>query len=1085
MTVLSRPAGPGGNGGLGGPAGTGAPRMTPAIVTGRVSRLRRGGQNGRGGGPRILLVRARPEWTGPADLDVGGRPVRVVPCVSMLAVLEEITRWARDPVEDGWLFLLTDADEETLGDSVLAQVHRQRVDIIEPWLAVLEDFGAIEADSRLRAPEFRWIAQALLEARPATGWPRRPGRQLSRQDALAELAAVRLGLPELGLGAADLDISTLLRWTTTPGATDALSRLGAEERAGLTAYLAERTGRPGQALFTLIAAGNGERALALGLVCDCLWPRRDRGRASGLDPTRGRDGDPAGWPARAGEDSATIAAIERAKVRVERYFGDVRLDDTVMRAFADAVREVIVTELASTRPGGGRVGLDPGGGAVATLHPEDGLLAVLDAAARVLADLDAPSAGAASDVLRTGFDHRLAAVADAVRNFVASAESGVVRALLARTARDVATAVGSLRGHLLAGFDRPEVERAVMAARLVGWLAAQPTGSLSVAPTASGQAPAAWWTSGPTTLDEALDTYLDDGAWADIALSHLAVGTPAPAVGTAYTDLYRVASRRRRALDTAFAQLLAQWTVTGRSAGTLAPGGALVGQRGPLCVEDVLDRVVAPVLTSRNGRALLVVLDGMSAAVAAQLAAELRRERWEECDPLGAAGSGTADPARRRAALAVLPTVTATSRTSLLAGRLTDGDKATEKAEFEGHRRWRRRAVRLFHHSDLAGEPGVALDGELADVLTSDTPLVAVVINTIDETLDKGRQRDDGGWSLTDVRRLRAVLGYARTAGRVLILTSDHGHVVDHGSQSLAAADAVTARHRTPGQNTPGQGAGLRDGEVELAGPRVLAPGGRIVALWDQGLRYRSRKGGYHGGASPAETTVPVLAFLPFPLSATSADQDLPPGWRPLPDQRPHWWSLEATDLLGSLGGGDTVLVGQRSSAFAAGSAPAATSAEGTMLVPRKRRRTVEEQVGPALFDLPEAPSRAPAQAGSTAEGSSGAGREGEAPDPVDVLVAGLLASELFQSQLAGLARQVPVEKVEAAVRALVGANGTLATSVVAERARERPVRAAGFAVTLQRLFNIDNYPVLERIDDGHTLRLNVQLLRDQFGLKA
>ncbi|MEX5709844.1 BREX-2 system phosphatase PglZ, partial [Parafrankia sp. FMc6] len=479
------------------------------------------------------------------------------------------------------------------------------------------------------------------------------------------------------------------------------------------------------------------------------------------------------------------------------------------------------------------------------------------------------------------------------------------------------------------------------------------------------------------------------------------------------------------------------------------------------------------VVTARGGRALLVVLDGMSAAVAAQLAAELRHERWEECDPLGSLDGEPAGPARRRAAVAVLPTVTATSRTSLLAGRLLTGDKATEKAGFENHPRWGRRTARLFHHSDLPGVPGTALDGELTDALTSDTPLVAVVINTVDDTLEKGRQRDDGGWSLADVGRLRAVLGYARTAGRSVILTSDHGHVVDHRAETLTADDAASARHRVPGSGGGDSRDGdLLDGEVALAGPRVLAPDGRIVALWDPAVHYLGRKGGYHGGASPAEVTVPVLAFLPFRLSVASTSRNPPPGWRPLPDQRPRWWSLETTDLLSGLSASAAVPVGQR-----AGAVPVEEAGE-TMALPRKRRRPAEEQAGPALFDLPaDLPAEVPA--GGLATSPASGGRE----DPVDVLVAGLLASELFRSQLDGLARKVPAEKVEAAVRALLGANGTLATSVVAERAGERPAWAGGFAVTLQRLFNIDNYPVLAPIDDGHTLRLNVDLLRTQFEL--
>ncbi|MCK9895422.1 BREX-2 system phosphatase PglZ [Frankia sp. AgB32] len=1041
------------------PAGAGISRVTPAVVLGRVGRLQRASHTNPGGQPRVLLVRAQPDWPAPVELAVGGRPVRVVPCVSPLAVLEEVTRWAREPVEDGWLVLLTDADEELLGDTVLAQVHRQRVDIIEPWAAVLEDFGATQTDPRLRAPEDRWVVQALLEARPPAGWPRRSGGLLSREDALSELAAVRLGLTEFGLGAADLDIATLLRWTTVPGATEAFRRLGDDERTGLTAYLGERTGRAGRTLFTLVAAGNGDQALALGLVCDCLWPRRD----------------PVDSPGPAAVD---VAAVERAKVRVERHFGDARLDETAMRAFADATREVVAAALAPTRPGTHRLGLTLATTSL-TLHPDDELAVLLDTAERLLHELDGRAAGAASDILRAGFHHRLSRVATTISDFLAAAESGVDRALLASAARDVVAAVGSLRAHLLASVDRAEVERAVMATRVVGWLATQPTGSLRGA--SAGPAREARVRPGePRTLAAALDAHLDDSSWVDVALSHLAGGELVPAVATVYGDLFRVAAGRRRALDASFAGLLADWT-----AGPPMPGG-------PLLVEEILDRVVAPVVTARGGwRALLLVLDGMSAAVATQLAAELRRGRWQEYDPLGVpstSGADVGEPAasvRRRAAVAVLPTITATSRTSLLCGTLTTGDKATEKAAFENHARWGRHHARLFHHADLEGVPGAPLDHDLTQALTSDTRLVGVVINTVDDTLDKGRQRDDAGWTLADVGRLRAVLDYARSADRIVIVTSDHGHVVDHGAAGLAATDAVSARHRVPAGNGGGGGDGggaAGDGEVALAGPRVLAPGGRVIALWDPALHYLGRRGGYHGGASPAEVTVPLLAFLPFRLSSTSARRELPPGWRPLPDQRPRWWSLDTSDLLANLGG-DTVRIGSR----AADRRIAGAAAEPA-LAPRRRRRPVEEQAGPALFDLP-------AQTTSVSETGAGPAAAADSPasmpsspaaareDPVDLLVAGLLGSELFQSQLKGLARPLAVGKVEAAVRALLAANGTLATPVVAEQAGEISRRASGFAVNLRRLFNIDNYPVLDELDDGHTLRLNVDLLRQQFGL--
>ena len=40
-----------------------------------------------------------------------------------------------------------------------------------------------------------------------------------------------------------------------------------------------------------------------------------------------------------------------------------------------------------------------------------------------------------------------------------------------------------------------------------------------------------------------------------------------------------------------------------------------------------------------------------------------------------------------------------------------------------------------------------------------------------------------------------------------------------------------------------------------------------------------------------------------------------------------------------------------------------------------------------------------------------------------------------------------------------------------------------GFAATLQRLLNVEGYPVLGLADGGRTLRLDQELLRQQFGL--
>jgi hypothetical protein len=103
-----------------------------------------------------------------------------------------------------------------------------------------------------------------------------------------------------------------------------------------------------------------------------------------------------------------------------------------------------------------------------------------------------------------------------------------------------------------------------------------------------------------------------------------------------------------------------------------------------LLIEHVLDRVAAPL--ARNGAVppLVLVLDGMSAAVASQLAEQIRTFGLSE---VGRQADG------REGAVAVIPSVTGVSRTSLLCGRLATGGTTVRAPSLHGpDRRVRRRA---------------------------------------------------------------------------------------------------------------------------------------------------------------------------------------------------------------------------------------------------------------------------------------------------------------------------------------------------------------------------------------------------------
>lgn len=653
----------------------------------------------------------------------------------------------------------------------------------------------------------------------------------------------------------------------------------------------------------------------------------------------------------------------RARGRVDQYFGNQDRDDLTIARFAEAAVQVVTGMLTAPAPD------------LATRRQGH---AVLDRAEDLLVQFGATGCAGHSPILRSGFSHRLGVAAEALLSGVDDPAAPTLDA-----------AVADLEAHALSGAESQRIRRVQMAQRLVRWL------GTDVPP--------------PASVADGVDRQIAEWGSVDLALNHVWAGEDVhPRLQAAFREIHDRGYRRRRDLDRGFAQRLAAWTSAG-------PGndGEL------LTVEHVLSRVVDPLL--RAGRpTLVVVLDGMSAAVSVELAEELSAH-WVEYDPI--AGKG---PGRRRGVVAALPTLTAVSRTSLFAGVLRSGSQETEKQVFTSGR-WGSGA-RIFHKGPARGGAGEMLAGDLATAMADPDHLVAVVINTVDESLAYGREGDAAGWQIADIGFLRSLLDLARSSGRAVVITSDHGHVLERGGQHLPAADAISARHRTGA--TP-----VGEGEVELAGPRVVAPDHRIVALWDPRLRYRPGKAGYHGGASLAEVTIPLLAFL------LPSVNDPPAGWAPIEGRQPDWWQSHGTTPV------------------------TAAAVTPTRATPAKSRRKPTAATGEALFEVPASP---PATA--TAPGSAG-------------LVAAVLASDLFQAQHGMTPRKLATGKIESALAALLDANGVLPVAVLAERAGESPARAGGFVTTLQRIFNIDNYPVLSLTDSNRTVRLDTRLLREQFGL--
>jgi hypothetical protein len=915
------------------------PEASAAEVRALIARARSKGY--RGG---VIGVHAQARWSGPSQFEVDGAPVRVIACISALAVRAAVAEWD----QDGWLVVLTDRGDADLGDGLLAHLVFQRLNRPSLWDAVRERFQARALDALL-VREPHQLAEALLAHAPPDGWPPVRGGLLTRDIAWSALADRVLGLPP-----ERLDALGLLEWTLDPVRVAALDRLPSQVASGLLDWLGERTGETGRCTVATIRAGHGPEAAALALAAGAL-------------------ADLQADPVRAAEARGGLAS---------RYGGRTPSGQTA-RGWAETARALLERPSSNKRLGH-----------ELPAHAE-----------ALLAEAGADDLAALSPVLPGGFTARL-------RRFARELEAAV-RAVVAGRPADVGAvehAHVAIAGHLFAELEPRRAAHAGMAVRLLRWLAAP---------------------SEPTvTIGEAIARQVREDGWVDRARADVWAGDGEddPAVTTAYHALYAAVAARRSDHDRQFADLLAAQTRADARPGNL------------LQVEQVLDRVVLPLV--RELPVLVVVVDAMSTAVAAELAEGLAADGWGECLPAG--------QHERSGVLAALPTVTEVCRTSLLCGALARGGQAEEAAGLAAWaRRSRRRAV-LFHKADLErSTAGGALPAAVRDAVQDrGVDVVAVVLNTVDDALERSDPRRIA-WDVDAITHLRPLLHQARVAGRAVVLTSDHGHVVERRDGELRSFDAVTtARWRPAGAEAVPAG----DGEIEIGGRRVLLGGGRVVMAWREGLRYVPLRAGYHGGASAAEAVIPLSVHVHGASAQLPGEGGMPRGWEPAPPQAPAWWS------------GAPV--------------PPAVTATGPAKAtppPRGHGTKADRPVSaPTLFEPEDAawPSMAaPARAAPAQDLDGG-------------LTGAVLASQVYAGQRAR-ARRAPLDddKVAAMLGALLAAGGRLPQASLAAAAGVPEFRLPGVMSVLQRLLNVEGYEVVGYDPDGVTVVLDVGLLREQFHL--
>jgi hypothetical protein len=599
---------------------------------------------------------------------------------------------------------------------------------------------------------------------------------------------------------------------------------------------------------------------------------------------------------------------------------------------------------------------------------------MLARAESIAREIDAMALLDGSNLLPAGFAQRVRDLAAAVRSAVPVA--GAADPVRIAAAQAALARLGEHRGG-----DPARLETMRMAVRLLRWLATPDTHP-------------------PATLYDALHREVHEDGWVDRARLDIFSGDTDPQVAEALHLLHRAVNARRARHDQQFADLLAAATRSEQEPGKL------------IRVEDVLDQVVQPIL-DHGRRALLLIMDGMSVAAATELAESLTRVgTWMELTPGGGPRAGV---------LAALPTITEVSRCSLLSGRVAVGQQDAELKAFQQ----RFPKGELLHKSKLRGHAGTAIAADVAAALADpDVPLVAAVVNTIDDALD----RSDPGtiiWGSENIPSIRDLLALAD--GRVVVIVSDHGHVVDRGPEAVHRPSPSSENRWRPAEPPPG------DGEVLIRGSRVAKGGGAVVLPWREELRYGPRKAGYHGGASAAEAVIPLLVL-------TDGDESALPGWNAAPVASPPWWR-ESLNLE-----------------------PAAMPSAAPARRPALRKPQAQAE---SLFDLASAaapePETPPAAVG---------------PD----LVGELLASDVYRQRRDPRA-PLPDARVGALLRALIAGGNRATMDTLAARAGIPAGRIIGTIAALRKLLQVEGYPVLSVDPDNVTVKLDRDLLIDQFHL--
>jgi len=372
--------------------------------------------------------------------------------------------------------------------------------------------------------------------------------------------------------------------------------------------------------------------------------------------------------------------------------------------------------------------------------------------------------------------------------------------------------------------------------------------------------------------------------------------------------------------------------------------------------------------------------------------------------------------------VAALPSITEVSRASLLCGKLTKGTSSDEAVGFAANEallNLSRTKPPILFHKNSLAEPGRNETADLWRELASEKRKIVGVVVNVVDDHLLKGEQLSVPWKLEHIPMLEHLLYAARDAGRAVAITADHGHVLERQTVYRQPASPTSAGERY----RSAEGKPEAD-ELLVNGSRVIS--GKIIAPWSERVRYATKKHGYHGGLTPQECIVPCCVLVKY-------NQKLGEGlgeWEERPLYQPSWWSRPET--------------------------PPSGPALKPYSPAKKLRKTATTSL--PLF----------------------AGAEGGIADWIERL----LSSEVFANQIAMAGRGAPkLEEVRKFLEALAVPGGATLKLTMAQQLGHPELRIAGIIAAMRRVLNVDGYAVLDVDEPSGTIRLNLNLLKVQFGL--